>query len=151
MEITVRPVDLSEYDRWGEMFLAYGDFYKVEVTKQTLEAVWGWIFDERVTFFCDVAEASDGRLVAMTQYQHMLRSLGGGEVIYLSDLYVEPALRGAGIGRALIDHVIAYAADRDFAGVRWLTQDFNYAARRLYDSYASKTDFILYSVPAKKS
>ena len=76
----------------------------------------------------------------------MHRSLSGEMVCYLSDLFVRPEVRGTGAGRALIDHVFTFARARDISNVRWLTQDFNYAGRRLYDTYAPKSDFILYSV-----
>ena len=77
----------------------------------------------------------------------MYRSLGGAMVCYLSDLYVKPDRRGTGAGRALIDDVIDFAQKRRISNVRWRTQDYNYAGRRLYDSYVSRTDFILYSLP----
>jgi ribosomal protein S18 acetylase RimI-like enzyme len=77
----------------------------------------------------------------------MHRSLGGAMVCYLSDLYVKPDRRGTGAGRALIDHVIDFAQKRGLSNVRWLTQHYNYAGRRLYDSYVARSDFILYSLP----
>ena len=83
----------------------------------------------------------------MTQYQLMHRSLSGEKVCYLSDLYVIPEVRGSGAGRALIDQVFAFAKSKDISNVRWLTQDYNYNARKLYDSYGRKSDFILYSFP----
>ena len=55
----------------------------------------------------------------------------------------------SGIGRAMIDHVIGFAKARGFTNVRWLTQEFNYAGRKLYDTYRPKSDFILYSVPVE--
>lgn len=58
-------------------------------------------------------------------------------------------MRGKGAGRALIDHVIAFAKVNNIPTVRWLTQEFNYAGRRLYDTYGPKSDFILYSVAVK--
>ena len=111
------------------------------------DAVWGWIYDPYNDFWCDVAKNEDGAIIGFTQYQLMHRSLGGGMVCYLSDLYVDPQVRGSGAGRALIDHVLAFAKARGLAGLRWLTQEFNYPARRLYDTYTPKTDFILYNVP----
>ena len=77
----------------------------------------------------------------------MHRSLGGGMIGCLSDLYVDPEVRGAGAGRALIDHTRAFAKAQGLSGARWLTQEFNYPTRRLYDTYGPKTDFILYNVP----
>ena len=49
----------------------------------------------------------------------------------------------------MIDHVIRFAKAQGFTNVRWLTQEFNYAGRKLYDTYRPKSDFILYSVPVE--
>lgn len=147
MPVTIRPLRETERPRWEEMFQAYAEFYKTAVPEGGFDTVWGWIFDPANPFWCDLAEAEDGSVVGFTQYQLMHRSLGGGMVCYLSDLYVEPQVRGSGAGRALIDHVLDFARERGLPGVRWLTQEFNYPARKLYDSYAPKTDFILYNVP----
>ncbi len=149
MSAKIRPVRPEEKARWEEMFRAYGKFYKVEVTPEAVEGVWAWINDPNEPFWCDVAEDAEGKLAGMTQYQLMHRSLGGSQVVYLSDLYVDPELRGGGIGRALIEHVLAFAKTKGAPSVRWLTQDFNYKGRMLYDSFAPKSDFILYNVPVK--
>ncbi|MEM7403861.1 MAG: GNAT family N-acetyltransferase [Pseudomonadota bacterium] len=147
MSVQIRPVAAPDRARWEALFQAYAEFYKTSVPEGGFDAVWGWIHDPGNDFWCDVAEDADGQVIGMTQYQLMHRSLGGTMVCYLSDLYVEPSIRGGGVGRALIDHVLAFARARGLPGVRWLTQDFNYAGRRLYDTYAPKTDFILYNVP----
>ena len=149
MSLTIRPVAADDRKRWQELFQAYAEFYKTSVGERSFDTVWGWIFDSGNDFWCDVAVSDGGAIIGFTQYQLMHRSLGGGMVCYLSDLYVEPAIRGSGAGRALIDHVIGFARDRGLPNVRWLTQEFNYAGRRLYDSFAPKSDFILYSVPVK--
>ncbi len=141
---------LTKDDRavWEEMFDAYAAFYKTSVGPEAKTAVWNWIFADDPDFWCDVAEV-EGRVVGFAQYQLMHRSLSGAKVCYLSDLFVWPDQRGGGIGRALIDHVIGFARGRGITNVRWLTQEFNYAGRRLYDSYRPKSDFILYSVPVE--
>lgn len=145
--ITIRPVNREERPSWEQLFQAYADFYKTTVPAEGLDAVWGWIHDAANPFWCDVAVMDDERVVGLTQYQLMHRSLGGTMVCYLSDLYTKPDVRGHGVGRALIDHVLAFAKDQGLPGVRWLTQEFNYPARMLYDTYTPKSDFILYNVP----
>ena len=87
-------------------------------------------------------------MLGFVQYQLMHRSLGGSMVCYLSDLFTWPEARGKGTGRALIDHVRAFAKDRGLPSVRWLTQESNATARALYDTYAPRTEFVLYSIPA---
>ena len=84
--------------------------------------MWGWIFDESNDFWCDVAVDGDNSLVGFTQYQLMHRSLSGEMVCYLSDLFVNPQIRGSGSGRKLIDHVFQFARDNRISNVRWLTQ-----------------------------
>jgi len=147
MTIMIRALTEADRPVWERMFQAYAEFYKTSIPDGGMDQVWSWIFDPANDFWCDVAEADDGSVIGFTQYQLMHRSLGGNMVCYLSDLYVDPGIRGKGTGRALIDHVLAFARDRGLPGVRWLTQDFNYPARRLYDTYGPKSDFILYNVP----
>ena len=134
---------------WEELFDAYAGFYKTSVTAAAKDEVWGWIFADAPEFWCDLAEDDAGAVVGMVQYQLMHRSLSGAKVCYLSDLFVRPEVRGGGHGRAMIDHVIGFARRAGISNVRWLTQEFNYAGRRLYDSYRPKSDFVLYSVPVE--
>lgn len=149
MKLTVRSVAEADRNSWQSLFDAYAAFYRTELPAAGHDAVWGWIFDPDEAFWCDVAEARDGSLIGFTQYQLMHRSLGGSKVCYMSDLFVRPEARGGGAGRALIDHVIGFARTNRIANLRWLTQEFNYDARRLYHSFAARSDFILYSIPVE--
>ena len=146
MTVHVRPLAESDQERWAAMFRAYATFYETSVDASAMATVWAWIHDEEAAFWCAIAETASGESVGFTQFQAMRRSLSGGQVCHLSDLFVEPASRGHGIGRALIDHVRDFAARREMPSVRWLTQEYNHEARRLYDSYQPRTDFILYTI-----
>ncbi|MEO6298435.1 MAG: GNAT family N-acetyltransferase [Paracoccaceae bacterium] len=150
MPVTIRPLASDDRAVWETLFDGYAAFYKLVPTAAGKSAVWGWIFDENNDFWGDLAWDAQGTAVGMMQYQLMHRSLSGEMVVYLSDLFVRPDVRGGGVGRALIDHVIGFAQGRGISNVRWLTQEFNYAGRRLYDTYRPKTDLILYSVPVER-
>jgi GNAT superfamily N-acetyltransferase len=143
----IRPLAKSDRVIWEALFAQYAEFYKTEIPEGGYDRVWDWIFDSENDFWCDIAFSDENTPIGFTQYQLMHRSLSGAMVCYLSDLYVRPDIRGTGAGRALIDHVIEFARGRGIANVRWLTQEFNYPGRRLYDRYKPKTDFILYSIP----
>ncbi len=149
MTVTIRPVAQADRAKWEDLFEAYAQFYKTTIPEGAFDTVWEWIFDPENKFWCDVAQLEDGRVVGFTQYQQMQRSLSGGMVIYLGDLFVEPEVRGTGAGRKLIDHVVDAARGMGISNVRWLTQEFNYTARKLYDTYQPKSDFILYSIPVE--
>tara|TARA_R110002110_G_scaffold49549_10_gene147096 strand:- start:633 stop:1073 length:441 start_codon:yes stop_codon:yes gene_type:complete len=145
--MNIRPLETSDRAIWESFLNEYAEFYKTTVPEGGHDAVWSWIFDRDNDFWCDIVLSDDETPVGFTQYQLMHRSLSGAMVCYLSDLYVRPAIRGTGAGRALINHVIEFARSRGISNVRWLTQDYNYAGRRLYDTYTPKSDFILYSLP----
>ena len=139
----VRPPDRTG---WEELFREYAEFYSTRIPDGGMDRVWGWIFDPANPFWCKLALDAADTPVGFTQYQLMHRSLAGSMVCYLSDLYVTPAARGRGTGKALIDHVMQFARRRGLDNVRWLTRESNHRAREVYDVYAPRSDFILYSV-----
>ena len=67
-----------------------------------------------------------------------------GNYMYLQDLFVAPEARGAGVGRALIEHVYADAAARGCSRVWWLTHESNTQAMVLYDQVADRSGFVQY-------
>jgi GNAT superfamily N-acetyltransferase len=52
--------------------------------------------------------------------------------LYLEDLFVEPALRGRGIGRALLLHCAQLANARGCGRMEWAVLDWNEPARGFY-------------------
>jgi GNAT superfamily N-acetyltransferase len=54
-------------------------------------------------------------------------------------------MRGRGVGAALIEAVYAAADAAGCPSVYWLTQEFNSAARQLYDRIGTLTPFIRYN------
>jgi GNAT superfamily N-acetyltransferase len=143
--VTCRPPAPADQARWAELFRGYLDFYKAPQDEAVVARVWDWLMDPAHEVEGLVAEV-DGRVVGIAQYQPMIRTLGGNTVGYLSDLFTDPACRGRGVGRALIDACLAAARARGWPVLRWFTQEYNYAGRQLYDSYAPKSDFIVYMV-----
>jgi GNAT superfamily N-acetyltransferase len=53
--------------------------------------------------------------------------------LYLEDLYVQPAHRGAGIGKALLQHLGALAVERGYGRFEWCVLDWNTNAIRFYE------------------
>lgn len=143
----IRPVSETDHAEWLALFRAYAAFYKTSLSPETEATVWRWIFDTDEAYWCDLALTDEGRPIGFAQYSLLHRSLGGSKVCYLSDLFTTPEARGLGAGRALIDHVRARAGAMGCPNLRWLTAEDNATARALYDTYAPRTPFILYSIP----
>jgi GNAT superfamily N-acetyltransferase len=66
-----------------------------------------------------------------------------GSACYLEDLYVDPAHRGQGIGRALIQNLRDLGKQHGWATLYWHTRHDN-PARTLYDEFAGADDFVRY-------
>jgi GNAT superfamily N-acetyltransferase len=90
-----------------------------------------------------VAEEGD-RLVGLVHYIQHRSCWTVGDYVYLQDLFVDPDLRGTGLGRALIEHVYARAAEAGASRVWWLTHESNAQAMLLYDRIADKSGFVQY-------
>jgi GNAT superfamily N-acetyltransferase len=53
--------------------------------------------------------------------------------LYLEDLYVQPAHRGTGLGKALLQHLGALAVERGCGRFEWSVLDWNANAIRFYE------------------
>ncbi len=144
-DLAVRPVVPGGRAGWEKLFVAYGEFYRVAVTAETLKTVWGWIHDPAHVVEALVAERG-GALVGLAHYRAMPSPLRGATLGFLDDLYVDPAARGVGVGEALLARLAEIAAERGWRCVRWITADDNYRARTLYDRVAAKTGWNMYEM-----
>lgn len=58
--------------------------------------------------------------------------------IYLEDLYVQPAFRGRGIGKALLSHLAQLAVARDCGRLEWSVLDWNVDAIGFYEKLGAR-------------
>jgi len=63
-----------------------------------------------------------------------------GKILYLEDFVVQQDLRRKGIGKILFDHLLKYAQDNDYNGMRWQVLDWNEPAINFYKTYESKME-----------
>jgi len=142
----IRPLTSSDRKRWGELWDGYLRFYRQHLPEEVTEATFRRLVDGRAQPHGLVAE-HDGRLAGFVHYTFHPTTWSLKDSCYLEDLYVDPALRGGGVGRALIQAVYASADAAGAAAVYWMTQEFNSEARALYDTLARRTSFIRYERP----
>jgi GNAT superfamily N-acetyltransferase len=103
------------------------------LVQTTPQALHEHLFGERPVVEAVVGEV-DGEVVAFalffTNYSTFLSRPG----LYLEDLYVRPAHRGRGLGRALLEHLAALALARDYGRFEWSVLDWNAHAIGFYQS-----------------
>ena len=139
----IRPVRSSDRVQWDALWTGYLRFYRQHVPIEVTDGTFARLVDERVQPHGLVAER-DGSLVGFVHYVFHPTTWSLQNNCYLEDLFVDPATRGSGVGRALI-HAVYTEADRvKAASVYWMTQEFNAEGRALYDTLARRTSFIRY-------
>jgi GNAT superfamily N-acetyltransferase len=140
----IRPVARDDFGPWRALWQGYLDFYRVvlpeEVTLRTFERLVD--LAEGLTGF--VAEDRPGQLVGLANLVFHSSTWSTGPYCYLEDLFVDPAARGTSIGSDLFAAVYAEADRHGAARTYWHTQQYNGAARSLYDQLAHPTSFMVY-------
>ena len=135
MTLELRPAQAGDKERWLVLWQGYLDFYKTLLTSQQTELTWSRILDPDFNMKCAVA-IKDGLVVGFTTYNLQNSTWSENGHCYLEDLFVDPAVRGGGVGRALIDYVKAFALANKCSRLYWNTDEDNATARKLYDTYA---------------
>jgi GNAT superfamily N-acetyltransferase len=147
MTLRIRPLIADDHADWHRLWTAYLEFYNSEVSQDVYESTFARLIGtDPQDYSCLVADL-DGKLVGLTHFLFHRHCWKVENTCYLQDLYADPDVRGQGIGRALIEAVYDAADQAGHPSVYWTTQDFNTAARHLYDRIATLTPFIKYQRP----
>ena len=144
-EVDIRPLAATDETEWRRMWTAYLDFYETSVPEEVYTSTFGRLLSDDPHEFNGLIAEIAGRPVGLAHYLFHRHAWKVENVCYLQDLYADPEVRGKGVGRALIEAVYARADAAGAPAVYWLTQDFNHAARQLYDRIAKLTPFIRYN------
>jgi len=102
----------------------------VDATEPILAAA---LFGDAPAAEAVIAEAA-GEAVGFALFFHNFSTWTGRRGLYLEDLYVTPAARGQGVGKALLRHLAALAVARDCARFEWSVLDWNADAIAFYRS-----------------
>ncbi|MCB5166029.1 GNAT family N-acetyltransferase [Streptomyces bambusae] len=132
--LTVREAGVGDLDAVAELFRGYLDFYEVAVEDAGRPRAY---LEERVRngeSLVLVAEDGDGRAVGFTQIYRTFSSLALAPMWLLNDLYVAPAGRRTGAGRALLRDALDRARAEGVAGVQLDTAYDNHIAQGLYEA-----------------
>ena len=143
MSIIIRPITLSDKARWLELFKEYVIFYKSKVSDEQFELTWQRIHSD-FNMYGLIAEL-DGQIVGIAHYIFRPSTWDVEDFCYLEDLFVDPKVRGTGVGRALISELEKIATAKGSKRLYWTTATDNEVARKLYDKVAI-TDFVQYRI-----
>ncbi|MEQ8557352.1 MAG: GNAT family N-acetyltransferase [Henriciella sp.] len=144
MSLKVRPLEASDKADWRRLWTGYLDYYETEVAEEVYRATFARLLDPQMPEMAGFLAEVDGTPQGLVHYIFHHHCWRIEDVCYLQDLFVSPDVRGGGVGRALIQAVYDEADRRGMPSVYWMTQEFNYRGRMLYDQVAKRTPFIKY-------
>ena len=150
-EFRTAPVTPADEAEWRVLFEGYAAFYKVEMTDAIAARVFGWLLDPDHVLEGLVTRNAAGKAVGIAHIRACPRPLGGNDIGFLDDMFVDPEARGTGVADALFEALEELARERGWPSIRWITQHFNARGRAFYDRYTGgPSDFIMYqrTVPA---
>jgi GNAT superfamily N-acetyltransferase len=142
--VHVRRLRDEDRETWDEMWAGYLRFYRAEVSAAVSDSAFARLRDERDGMLGLIACDQEDRPIGLAHLVLHPSTWSAAVYCYLEDLYVARDARGGDVARALFDAVYAAARERGADRVYWHTQQYNGAARSLYDSVGRLTSFIVY-------
>src|SRR5215469_230415 len=132
--VTVRAATSADEPRWLELWEGYNAFYQADVPESVTQATWRRILDPAAPVLGRVAEA-DGRVVGFSNSVLHESTWAAAPICYLEDLFVDPAVRGSGVGRLLLQDLVVLARVCQYSVGQPCWRASNTPARRLYDTF----------------
>lgn len=80
----------------------------------------------------------DGEAQGAALWFESFNTWTGRPSLYIEDVYVRPAFRGHGAGRAVFAYLAALAVKRDYRRVEWSVLDWNVSAIGFYEALGAE-------------
>jgi GNAT superfamily N-acetyltransferase len=128
---SAQPADVPEVLRLIHELAVYEKLEHMAIG--TEQALHDALFGQRRAAETLIAEV-EGRAVGFALFFTTFSTFLCKPGLYLEDLFVDPAHRGAGIGKALLKALAALARDRGCGRLEWRVLDWNEPSIRFYES-----------------
>lgn len=134
MPTTIRPATIADVPLILDLIRGLAEYerlpHEVVATEAGLRAsLFGPVPAAEVV----IAEV-EGTAAGFALFFHNYSTFLGRRGIWLEDLFVQPAFRGQGIGRALLGHLAEVAVARGCGRLEWSVLDWNALAIGFYRS-----------------
>lgn len=144
MTVQIRPLEPNDRPAWDQLWAGYLAFYETDLAAEVSDATFARLLDPAEPMGALVAVDGRGGLVGLCHHVRHRSTWSPTAYCYLEDLFVDPAARGGGVARALIEATAEAALAAGCTKLYWQTHEGNATARRLYDGVAAHDGFIVY-------
>ncbi|MCM2455783.1 GNAT family N-acetyltransferase [Rhizobium sp. CG4] len=143
MSLQIRDAQPQDQADWLKLWRDYLAFYNVDLAEEVTAHTWARVMDPVSRLSMRLA-VLDGQTVGFAIHHFHDSTWVKAPDCYLEDLFIDETIRGKGIGRALIDDLIAISKEKGWSRLYWHTDENNQRARKLYDSYVESDGHIRY-------
>jgi GNAT superfamily N-acetyltransferase len=141
---TIETLTEEDYSAWAPLWRGYLDFYRADVDAATTRLTFARLTGGGEPMGAFLARDAQRQAIGLVHWITHRSCWTAGDYCYLQDLFVASQARGDGVGRSLIDAVVAKAHALGCSRVHWLTHETNVQAMRLYDALAERSGFVQY-------
>ncbi|MPM86260.1 hypothetical protein SDC9_133349 [bioreactor metagenome] len=137
MELTFRKAERSDIKLIMQFIRELAEYEKMlDQVSATEELIDEWMFTKQTAevFFAVV----QGKEIGYALYFQNFSTFFGKAGIYLEDLYVRPAYRGKGYGKAIIKELARIAQKRGCGRLEWCCLKWNTPSIEFYQSLGAQ-------------
>ncbi len=139
----IRAAEANDEAGWRDLFAQYCKFYRSSVAEDVIATTWSRIIDRSHAVSALLA-VQDDEVIGICNYHFHFSTWTDKSYCYLEDLFVDPTSRGSGVAKQLILACEQAAKEKGAVRLYWHTQEYNAAARSLYDTIVPRSSFIVY-------
>jgi GNAT superfamily N-acetyltransferase len=137
-DVSIRPARPADVPRILELIRELADYEQaLDQVTATADGLSAALFAPRPAVFAQVASVRE-EVVGFALWFLNFSTWLGSHGIYLEDLYVTPAMRGRGIGKALLAELAAICVRRGYGRLEWWVLDWNAPAIGFYRSIGAE-------------
>ena len=134
MSLLIRPAGPADADQIVKFVMDLAVYEKLEHEAMATEAdIIRDLFGPDPKVFCEMAEW-DGKPAGFALWFYTYSTFQGRHGIWLEDLFVDPELRGKGIGKSLLRQLAKRCVDHGLARFEWSVLDWNEPSIAFYRS-----------------
>ncbi len=145
--VTLRKIEVRDEARWRVLWDGYCRFYERDMSTMApvTQHLWSRLMSSAPTVHAIVAQDASG-VIGIAHYILHENTSTLTPVCYLQDLFVDPQCRAVGVGKQLIDWLVAEMKAQGWSRLYWNTKENNYRARGLYDKFTPQSGFLRYGM-----
>jgi GNAT superfamily N-acetyltransferase len=138
VSLTIRPARPSDSALIFALVRELADYEKlsgeVDATEKSIAAA---LFCDQPRLYCDIAEW-DAAPAGFAVWFLNFSTFRGRHGIYVEDIFVRPAFRKRGVGKALMARLARACVDEGYARFEWAVLDWNAPAIAFYKSIGAQ-------------